>query len=165
MQPARRSHTAHRLHTATVWYQCHPFYGTEVEVIRHLRKSESAILIVRLPGGSQIALPDWMMMPEVCDRFTNEAEPRIAIDALFDLRRLIDSHSIGKTHRDHSCAESPSGGKSAQQGKSVRLATQAALRQRGDLDRASGIGKGTMPDAMAPNSLKCDQDRRPRRAE
>jgi hypothetical protein len=100
-----------------------------------------------------------MLIPEICDRFTIEAEARVSIDALFELRRLLDAHQFGKTPQDHSCAESPSGGNHAQQRKSVRVATQAALRGRRDLDRASGIGKGTVPNPVAPGARKRGQDR------
>ena len=107
----------------------------------------------------QIAVPDWMLNPQVCDRFTNEAEPQISMDALFAMRRLIDAHRLGKTPEAHGCAESPSGGKNAQQRKSVQVATQAALRRRRDLDRASGVGKGTVPNSVAPDARKRSQDR------
>src|ERR1041385_7487525 len=98
-QSTRPPHTAHDLPSTKICYRCHPFYGTEVEVIRHLRTTDSAILIIRLPSGVQVAVPDWMLNPQVCDRFTYEAEPRISIDALFDLRRLIDAHHLGKHPR------------------------------------------------------------------
>jgi len=158
------SHTAHDSQVTKIYYRCHPFYGVEVEVVRQLRKLDSEILIIRLPEGAQVAIPDWMLSPQVCDRFTNEAEPRISIDALFDLRRLIDAHDLRKAHEDHSCAKSPSGGKNAQQRKSVQVATQAPLRGRRDLDGASGIGKGTVPNSVAPDARRRSQDRQ-RRAE
>ena len=128
-------------------------------MIRHLRRTESAILIIRLPGGVQVAVPDWMLDPQVCDRFTSEAEPRVSLDALFELRRLIDTHRLGETPKDDGCAESPSGGKNAQQRKAGRVAAQAALRGRRDLDRASSIGQGTVPNSAAPDSRKRSQDR------
>jgi len=81
------------------------------------------------------------------------------MDALFALRRLIDAHRLGKTPKDHGCAESPSGGKNAQQRKAGRVAAQAALRGRRDLDLASGIGKGTVPSPVAPGARKRSQDR------
>jgi hypothetical protein len=157
---ARPSHTAHDLHPTKICYRCHPFCGVEVEVIRHLRRVDSIILIVRLPGGTQVAVPDWMLSAQICDQFTDETDPRVSIDALFDLRRLIDGHHLGKASKDHGCAESPSGGKNAQQRKSVQVATQAALRRRRDLDRASGIGKGTVPNSVAPDARKRSQNRR-----
>jgi hypothetical protein len=128
-------------------------------VIRHLRRTDTVILIIRLPGGVQVAVPDWMLNPQVCDRFTDEVEPRVSMDALFELRRLIDAHRAGKTPKDQGRAESPSGGKNAQQRKAGRVAAQAALRGRRDLDRASGIGKGTLPNPVAPGARKRCQDR------
>ena len=159
MNVSTSPHTAHELHPTKICYRCHPFYGVEVEVIRHLRRTESTILIVKLPGGVQVAVPDWMLNPKVCDQFTNEAEPRVSIDALFGLRRLIDAHRLGTPPEDPGCAESPTGGKNAQQRKAGRVAVQAALRGRRDLDRASGIGKGTVPNPVAPGARKRPQDR------
>jgi hypothetical protein len=147
------------LRTAKIWYRCHPFYGVEIEVVRYLRRTESEVLIVRLPAGSLIAVPDWMLNSQVCERFTNEAEPRISIDALFDLRRLIDAHRVGKTPAARSCAESPSGGKDAQERKTTRGAAQAALRRGRNLDRASGTSEGAVPGSVAPDARKHSQDR------
>jgi hypothetical protein len=100
-----------------------------------------------------------MLSSQVCDQFTDEAEPRVSIGALFDLRRLIDVHRLGKTPDDHGCAESPSGGNYAQQRESVPVATQAALRGRRDVDHASGIGKGIVPNLVAPVARKRAQER------
>ena len=94
MYVARPPRTAHDLHSTKICYRFHPFYGVEVEVIRHLRMIASAILIVRLPGGTQVAVPEWMLLPQVCDQLVMEAEPRIAIDALIDLQTLIDAQRL-----------------------------------------------------------------------
>jgi hypothetical protein len=45
-----------------------------------------------------------MLIPEVCDRLSHEERPRIAIDALLDLRRLIDAQHIKNATQDRSCA-------------------------------------------------------------
>ena len=45
----RHPRTTHDLHSTKICYRCHPFYGVEVEVVRHLRRTESTVLIVRLP--------------------------------------------------------------------------------------------------------------------
>jgi hypothetical protein len=155
----RPSRTTHDLHTTKICYRFHPFYGVEVEVVRYLRRTESAVLIVRLPGGAQLALPEWMLNSQACDRLSYEERPRIALDALLDLRRLIDAQHIKNATQDRSCAESPSGGQDAQQ-RSGRATTQAALRGGGDLDRASGINAGTMPNSVAPVAGKRSQDER-----
>ena len=117
------------------------------------------ILVIKLPGGSQIAIPEWMLIPQVCDRLTDEEEPRISIEALIDLRRLIDAQSRKKAPETRSCAESPSGGQDAQQRKSHQLAAPAALRGRRDLDEASRTGAGTVPNLVAPGPGKRRQSR------
>ena len=63
-------------------------------MIRHLRRIGSAILIVRLPGGLQVAVPEWMLNPQACQHLTDQAEPRIAIEALEELRRLIEAQTL-----------------------------------------------------------------------
>jgi hypothetical protein len=129
-------------------------------VIRYLRRIGSVILIVRLPEGVQVAVPEWMLIPQVCDRLVIEAEPHITIDALIDVRALIDAQRLKNTSKEDCCAESPSGGQDAQQRKTERVAAQAALRGRRDLGRASRIGAGTLPTLVAPGVGKRSQNRR-----
>jgi len=101
-----------------------------------------------------------MLLPQVCDRLVIEAEPRISIAALIELRALIDAQSLKNTSKEDCCAESPSGGQDAQQRKTERVAAEAALRGRRDLDRASRIGAGTVPKLVAPGAGKRAQNRR-----
>jgi hypothetical protein len=136
-----------------------PRYGVEVEVIRRLRKTDSSILIVRAPGRPPIAISEWMLNPEICDRFMIQENPRIDIGALMDLRRLIDAQQFNNAN-DGCCAESPTGGGDAQQRRSARPATSTALRRRPDLDRTSRISAGTMPNALAPGAGKRSQSQR-----
>ena len=157
----RPPRTTHDLHAARICYPCHPFYGVEVEVIRHLRRMDSEVLIVRLPTGAQIALPKWMLIPELCDRLSYEDRPGVDITALVELRRIIDDQRMDRALDGPGCAESASGGQDAEhQGESDRAAAQAAVRGRGDLDRASGIHAGTLPRAVAPAFGKRSQQRR-----
>ena len=161
MHGVRHPRTTHDLHPTKICYPCHPFYGVEVEVVRHLRRTESTVLVVRLPTGTQIALPEWMLAPELCDRLSYEDRPRIDITALLELRRLIDAQRVDRGFESLVCAESASGGQDAeQQGKSHRIAAQTAVRGRGDLDRASGIDAGTLPRTVAPTVGKRPQRRR-----
>ena len=153
------SRTAHDLHTTKICYQFHPFYGVEVELVRYLRRTESGVLIVRLPEGAQVALPEWMLNPQACDRLSQEEKPRIAIDALLGLRRLIDAHRIKNATEDRICAESASGGQDAEQ-RSDRAAARAALRGGRNLDRTSGIDAGTLPNSVAPAVGKRSQNER-----
>ena len=153
-------HTTHDPQPTKICYSFHPSHDVEVEVIRCLRKSESVILIVRLPGGSQIAIPEWMLDPRICDQLISEDTPRISIDALMDLRRLIDAQSLSDMAVPRRRAESPTGGKDAQQRKTDRVATPTALRKRRDLERASRAGARTVPNAMAPTIDRGGEARR-----
>ena len=154
---ARPPRTTHDLHSTKICYRFHPLYGVEVDVVRHLRRIGSAVLIVRLPGGAHVALPEWMLSPQACDRLSHEERPRIAIHALLDLRGLIDAQHIKNASRDDSCAESPSGGQDAQQ-RSDRSAAQTALRGGRDLERASEHDARTMPNSVAPTAGERSQN-------
>ena len=101
-----------------------------------------------------------MLIPHVCGQLTVEDKPRISIDALADLRRLIDLQSLNHTFKAPGRAEFPAGGQDGQRQKSSRVATPAALRGRTDLGRASGIGAGELSDAVAPVAGKRSQNRR-----
>ena len=100
-----------------------------------------------------------MLDPQACDRLSQEQIPRIAIDALLNLRRLIDAQHIERATRDRICAESASGGQDAQQ-RSDCAAARAALRGGRDLERASGLDAGAMPRAVAPAARKRSQSGR-----
>src|SRR5215472_2928605 len=90
-----------------------------------------------------------MLNPQVCDQLKSEDKPRISIGALMDLRRLIDAQSFQNAPKDRSCAESPAGGKDAQQRKADRVATSAKLKRQRDGERVSGISAKTVPKAIA----------------
>ena len=77
MNVLRPPHTTHDLLLRKICYRFHPLYGAEVEVIRCSRKSASVILIVKVPGGLQIAVPEWMLIPQTCDQLRVEDRPRI----------------------------------------------------------------------------------------
>ena len=97
-----------------------------------------------------------MLVPELCDRLSYEEKPRIGLEALIDLLRLIDSQCVVDTGR----AESASGGQDAEQQEGSHRAAQAAVRRRGDLDRTPGADPGTLPRTVAPTAGKRPQGRR-----
>ena len=72
--PRRRSH-----------YRHHPFYGSEVEVVRALRRSAEEVLVVKVPQGFQIAVPGWMLDAIHCSRLPQEERQRVALAALLEL--------------------------------------------------------------------------------
>ena len=118
--------TAHSLYPAKICYHYHPCHGVEVEPIRYLRRGGDApIVIVRLPDGLQLAIPEWMLSSEICERLRTEARPRISLDALIELRTLTDAqHSMVAGDR-RGCAESSAGGQDAQPREPGRTSAQA----------------------------------------
>ena len=87
-----------------------------------------------------------MLVPDLCDRLSYEEKPRIGLEALVDLRRLVDSQCV----TDGGCAESASGGQDAEQQEgSHRGAAEAAVRRRGDLGRTTGADPGELPRTLA----------------
>ena len=61
-----------------ICYRFHPFYGVEVDVVRHLRRTGSAVLDRQTSRRRTVALPEWMLSPQACDRLSHEERPRIA---------------------------------------------------------------------------------------
>ena len=104
-------------------------------MIRHLRRIGSAILIVRLPDGLQLAIPEWMLNPQACQHLTDQVEPRIAVEALEELRRLIDTQSLASDPDACSGAESSAGGNHAQQRGTGLSPAGASVRRRRDVGR------------------------------
>jgi len=99
--------TAHSLYPAKISYRYHPCHGVEVERIRYLRRGGDApIVIVKLPDGLQLAIPEWMLNPEICERLRTEARPRISLDALVELRTLINAQVPMLAGDRDGCAES-----------------------------------------------------------
>ena len=138
---ARHRPTTHDLYSAKICYRHHPFYDTEVEVVRYLRRTNPAVLLVKLPAGPQLAVPECMLSRLVCEQLKEEAEPRIAIAALQELRQLIDIQpfliSVGE-FLDR--GESPVGGPHAQPQECGLSPAETPLRDRRGLDRTSRTG-------------------------
>jgi hypothetical protein len=105
-------------------------------------------VIVQLPDGSQLALAEWMLQPEACADLKIEAKPRIAMSALFDLCRLIETQPSAVAGHSPDCAESSAGGRDAQPGESGHTATPALFRRRRALDESALTGAGTLSNAL-----------------
>ena len=119
-------------------------------MIRHLRRIGSAILIVRFPDGLQLAVPEWMLSPQVCQRLTDQLEPRIAIEALEELRRLIDAQTLVFGRDAGSGAESSAGGNHAQRRGTGLSPADASVRRQRDVERTSRAGTGKLSKPLAP---------------
>jgi hypothetical protein len=153
------NHTTHDLYSAKICYRYHPRHGVAVELVRYLRRGNAAVVIVRLPDSSQLATPEWMLKPEACEDLKIEAKPRVSMGALLDLCKLIGTPPSAVADDSHGCAESETGGRDAQQGKSDHTAAQAPLRRRPALDEAARGGAGTSSNSMEGTTGERSQER------
>lgn len=128
--------------------------------MRLLRKGESPTLVVKLAGGRQVAVPEWMLDRHLCERLPDEAKPRIATSALLVLRRLLDSQPLlALVNAADGCAQSLAGGQHVAQPEPERLAAETPLRARRDLDRDARAVAGTLPKAVESSAQECVAER------
>jgi hypothetical protein len=109
-------------------------------------------VIVRLLDGSQLAIPEWMLKPEMCEGLKLEAKPRISVSSLLNVRKLIGDNDA------HSCAESASGGQDAQQGESSDTAAQDSLRRRRTLEQTTRVGAGELSKSLEGTAGECCEE-------
>lgn len=63
--------------------------------MRRFRRCAADSLVVRvLEGGVQLAVPAWMLDPDFCQKLVDEPLPRVHVDALTELRQLLDSQPL-----------------------------------------------------------------------
>ncbi|MBV9062524.1 MAG: hypothetical protein JOY77_06305 [Alphaproteobacteria bacterium] len=73
-----------------VRYPHHPFAGKRISVIRHLTYADRLHFVVEGPDNRRLLLPAWMTDVSA-GVFPTVTVPRLSIDALLALRRLIDA--------------------------------------------------------------------------
>jgi hypothetical protein len=136
--PAAYHHTTHKLSLQKIHYRHHPFYGTEVEVVRALRRFEEESFVVQLPEGHQIAVPAWMFDPVSCDQLPQRDHPSIALRALLELAQLIDAHRLPSPAINSESGPSPRrGGTDALRTEKILSSAKAALCEKGAVGETS----------------------------
>jgi hypothetical protein len=115
-------------------------------------------VIVRLPDNSQLAIPEWMLKPELCEQLNVEAKPRILVSALLDVCKLIRTQESAVADNSHNCAESPTGGRDAQQAESGDTPAQASFRRRRALEDAAPSGAGTLSNSVEGTTGECFEE-------
>jgi hypothetical protein len=80
------------LNVARVHYPHHPHAGCEVGVLARRRSSRT--LYVLLPDQTTATLPEWMFDAAYCHVLPFQETPVLSLDALHDLRRLLDAASL-----------------------------------------------------------------------
>jgi hypothetical protein len=129
--------------------------------VRFLRRTSPAVLVVKLPDGLQLAVPEWMLSPLACEQLKEEKEPLIATAALQQLRELIDIQPLFASLRKSRCsAESPPGGPHAQQSECELSPEKTPLRDRSSLRDASRTGARKLSKPVSGTADDCSQEKR-----
>jgi hypothetical protein len=74
-----------------VHYPWHPLYNCEAQVLNIVNRGGDHFYTVRLPDSSRILLPAWMTDEAYCQRFVLREEPYCSVQALLELRQLLDT--------------------------------------------------------------------------
>lgn len=154
----RHSRNAHDLYSGKICYRYHPHYDSAVQVIRYLRRGSAAVVIVRLLDGSQLAVPEWMLKPEVCEGLRAEAKPRVSVSALLEIRNLTRTQDSAVAEDSDVRAESATGGRDARQGESGGTAMQALLRRQRALGGAARSSAGELSQSLERSTGECCEE-------
>jgi hypothetical protein len=78
---------------ARICYRHHPFFDQEVQILRTIRQSEPSV-IIQLADDVRIAIPRWMLDAAFCATLPHEPSPRVSLQALMELRNLVDRQPL-----------------------------------------------------------------------
>ena len=153
-------HTAHESSALQICYRHHPFFGSEVDLVRTLRRNHADVVVVSLPDQVQIAVPRWMLDPRACDQLPAEDCARIGLPALRSLRTLLNSQPLSVTgSREDSCATRIPGGIDAQTETEASPPASVALSGRSSGGAALRGGAPPLPAASRPAAADRSSDR------
>src|SRR2546429_10019561 len=88
-------HSAYRSQFVVVAYPWHPLHGQRARVYGRQGRAGRQILYIEVRLGLSREIPAWMCDAAVCAAITL-GSPRIAIDALTELRAVLDTRSAGR---------------------------------------------------------------------
>ncbi len=89
-RPSAIQHDAHKTGVRTVVYAWHPLHGQAVAVV--CRGAFGMLRCLVGPGAPDrlVSIPAWMLDPVSCAGMRVEAEPRVSMSALEELRCLLE---------------------------------------------------------------------------
>jgi hypothetical protein len=109
-------------------------------VIRALRRCGQKVLVIKVSGGFQIAIPGWMLDPVFCGGLPQEPRPRVSLAALLELLVLSKSQ-----HLPGACGAAQSEGTDALKIKDRLLSDQPHLHQEGAVGKLSRTQSRSLP--------------------
>ena len=143
---AAHPHTAHESPSAIIHYRHHPFHGEPVTIVRRLRRYVTDCVVITLADDVQVAVPTWMLDPLICQQLTDEEHPRLSVEALSDLRALLDSQRVVVTPTAINAeASQQAGGDDARPDRASTGTTDAEVRSTRPVADAPGAGTPAMP--------------------
>ena len=112
--------------------------------------------MITLADDVQVALPTWMLDPQVCQQLTEETHPRIAVSTLRDLRALVDGQlRLATVARETSRGTVPPiGGEDASPDRTSITTADAGLRQSRPVAEAPGRGTTPVPDPLRTTTAR-----------
>jgi hypothetical protein len=113
-----------------VRYPHHPFAGKRISVIRYLTYADRPHFVVEGPDNGRLLLPAWMT-ETAAGVFATVAVPRLSMDALMALRRLIDGQpSIARSQTIRGACEGDDGAISTRAATRFARACETPKSQR-----------------------------------
>ena len=91
-----QSHNAYVSERVTIHYRWLALHGVSLECERRVSLPDGEYLHCVLPDGAMGAIPVWMTDPVACARFSS-GDPQVSVEALLDLRALLDSLRTSRT--------------------------------------------------------------------
>ena len=137
--------TTHVSPSATVCYIFHPLHGQEVEPLH--RHPRSGGVTVRLSDDSLWVLPGWMLDPVACSEIRIAAEPVISLQALHELRQLLDAQPLRSSRPINKTSSSESHFQGGKDGREPEKAVTAALAKRCALETLPRGEQATLSSA------------------
>lgn len=150
-------HSAYRSQFVAVAYPWHPLHGQHVRIYGRQGRAGRQILYIEVQPGLSREIPAWMCDAAVCATIS-VGSPRIGIDALTELRAVLDTHSAERSRGGSLNSSTTMGGSDE---TSFRQSTHARSRQRrktsfagrGTAGAAPGVGR---PAPRSPRQRKQD---------
>ena len=114
--------------------------------MRALRRFEEESFVVKVPEGLQIAVPAWMLDPIFCSQLQQRDHPVIALEALLELARFIETQRLPCSVTHSQSGPSPRrGGIDALRIKERLSSTEVALREEEAMGKTSRAQSSSLP--------------------
>ncbi len=148
-------HSAYRSQFVVVAYPWHPLHGQRVRVYSRQGRAGRQILYIEVQPGLSREIPAWMCDAAVCAAITS-GSPRIAVDALTELRTVLDTRSAGRPS-DGSLTSSTTkeGSDETSLPPSTRPRSRSRRKNPPAVNRAGGAVDGvSRPASRSPRQTK-----------